>query len=154
MCRASIHLPLNRIAAAPGFPGLRRFPEGRNFKQWTGNDSKALMKVSICNVLSISRLLIYHYRCISLPSKATSLRICCVASQRIWTSAILQDDQPTPPKHSHKCGTPWLGFIPIVRSSRTWEFDPMGSRYRGSMPSITTSRVSNALAHLTACARR
>ncbi|KAA1477476.1 hypothetical protein DENSPDRAFT_587684 [Dentipellis sp. KUC8613] len=34
-----------RIAAVPGFPGLRRFPEGRNFKQWTGNDSKALMKV-------------------------------------------------------------------------------------------------------------
>ncbi|KAI0685977.1 hypothetical protein C8T65DRAFT_517206, partial [Cerioporus squamosus] len=34
-----------RIAAVPPFPGLRRFPEGRNFKQWTGNDSKALMKV-------------------------------------------------------------------------------------------------------------
>lgn len=35
----------DRIAAAPPFPGLRRFPEGRNFKQWTGDDSKALMKV-------------------------------------------------------------------------------------------------------------
>ena len=35
----------HRIAAAPQFPGLQRFPEGRNFKQWTGNDSKALMKV-------------------------------------------------------------------------------------------------------------
>ncbi|KAI0702724.1 hypothetical protein C8Q76DRAFT_771687 [Earliella scabrosa] len=34
-----------RIAAAPHFPGLRRFPEGRGFKQWTGDDSKALMKV-------------------------------------------------------------------------------------------------------------
>ncbi|TFK84482.1 hypothetical protein K466DRAFT_496496 [Polyporus arcularius HHB13444] len=34
-----------RIAAAPEFPGLRRFPHGRNFHQWTGNDSKALMKV-------------------------------------------------------------------------------------------------------------
>ncbi|KAI9056389.1 hypothetical protein FKP32DRAFT_1586143 [Trametes sanguinea] len=34
-----------RIAASPSFPGLRRFPQGRNFKQWTGNDSKALMKV-------------------------------------------------------------------------------------------------------------
>ncbi|ESK83826.1 hypothetical protein Moror_13527 [Moniliophthora roreri MCA 2997] len=33
------------IAAAPLFPSLRRFPEGRGFKQWTGNDSKALMKV-------------------------------------------------------------------------------------------------------------
>jgi hypothetical protein len=35
-----------RIAAAVAdYPGLRRFPQGRNFKQWTGNDSKALMKV-------------------------------------------------------------------------------------------------------------
>ncbi|EIW73736.1 hypothetical protein CONPUDRAFT_25438, partial [Coniophora puteana RWD-64-598 SS2] len=34
-----------RIAVAAPFPGLRRFPEGRDFKQWTGDDSKALMKV-------------------------------------------------------------------------------------------------------------
>src|SRR5258707_8257988 len=33
------------IAITPPFSGLRRFPEGRGFKQWTGNDSKALMKV-------------------------------------------------------------------------------------------------------------
>ena len=33
------------IAAVPLFPGLRRFPQGRGFKQWTGDDSKALMKV-------------------------------------------------------------------------------------------------------------
>jgi len=34
-----------RIAAAPPFSDLRRFPQGRGFKQWTGDDSKALMKV-------------------------------------------------------------------------------------------------------------
>ncbi|KAJ7099636.1 hypothetical protein C8R43DRAFT_1092365 [Mycena crocata] len=34
-----------RIAAVPPFPGLRRFTEGRGFKQWTGDDSKAVMKV-------------------------------------------------------------------------------------------------------------
>ncbi|KAE9387156.1 hypothetical protein BT96DRAFT_960446 [Gymnopus androsaceus JB14] len=34
-----------RIALVPAFPGLRRFPHGRRFKQWTGDDSKALMKV-------------------------------------------------------------------------------------------------------------
>ena len=32
-------------AAVPEFPGLRRFPDGRDFNQWTGDDSKALMKV-------------------------------------------------------------------------------------------------------------
>ncbi|KAG1902517.1 uncharacterized protein F5891DRAFT_1127522 [Suillus fuscotomentosus] len=34
-----------RIAAVASFAGLRRFPEGRGFKQWTGDDLKALMKV-------------------------------------------------------------------------------------------------------------
>ncbi|KAF8127961.1 hypothetical protein EV363DRAFT_1400845 [Boletus edulis] len=33
-----------RIAAVAPFAGLRRFPQGRGFKQWTGDDSKALMK--------------------------------------------------------------------------------------------------------------
>ncbi|KAG1727187.1 uncharacterized protein EDB91DRAFT_1254011 [Suillus paluster] len=37
----------HRIAATPAFPGLQRFPEGRRFKQWTGDDLKALMKVYI-----------------------------------------------------------------------------------------------------------
>jgi hypothetical protein len=37
---------LSSIAAAAPFAGLRRFPEGRRFKQWTGDDSKALMKVN------------------------------------------------------------------------------------------------------------
>ncbi|KAG2360595.1 hypothetical protein BDR07DRAFT_1451925 [Suillus spraguei] len=35
----------NKIAAVSSFTGLRQFPEGHRFKQWTGNDSKALMKV-------------------------------------------------------------------------------------------------------------
>ncbi|KII82878.1 hypothetical protein PLICRDRAFT_120126 [Plicaturopsis crispa FD-325 SS-3] len=34
-----------RIAATPAFPGLRRLPQGHRFKQWTGDDSKTLMKV-------------------------------------------------------------------------------------------------------------
>ncbi|KAL0068173.1 hypothetical protein AAF712_004833 [Marasmius tenuissimus] len=34
-----------RPAAVPQFSGLRRFPEGRRFSQWTGDDSKALMKI-------------------------------------------------------------------------------------------------------------
>jgi hypothetical protein len=35
----------------PVFPGLRRFPDGRDFLQWTGDDSKALMKVQIITSL-------------------------------------------------------------------------------------------------------
>ncbi|KAF8257320.1 hypothetical protein EI94DRAFT_1513838, partial [Lactarius quietus] len=33
------------IALAPSFPGLCHFPQGHGFKQCTGNNSKALMKV-------------------------------------------------------------------------------------------------------------
>ncbi|KAL6308722.1 hypothetical protein BKA93DRAFT_725077 [Sparassis latifolia] len=34
-----------RISVVPPFSNLRRFPKGRGFKQWTGDDSKVLMKV-------------------------------------------------------------------------------------------------------------
>ncbi|KAL0063000.1 hypothetical protein AAF712_010131 [Marasmius tenuissimus] len=39
-----------RISAVPAFPGLRRFPDGWDFNQWTGDDSKALMKVYIAAI--------------------------------------------------------------------------------------------------------
>ncbi|KAH8994183.1 hypothetical protein EDB86DRAFT_3064749 [Lactarius hatsudake] len=40
-----------RISAVPPFPGLRRFPDGRDFAQWTGNDSKSLMKVYLAAIV-------------------------------------------------------------------------------------------------------
>ncbi|KAH9029569.1 hypothetical protein EDB85DRAFT_2074436 [Lactarius pseudohatsudake] len=39
-----------RISAVPPFPGLRWFPDGRDYKQWTGDDSKALMKVFLAAI--------------------------------------------------------------------------------------------------------
>jgi hypothetical protein len=36
---------MNSISGMPSFPGLRRFTDGHDFHQWTGDDSKALMKV-------------------------------------------------------------------------------------------------------------
>jgi len=44
------------IAIVPPFPGLCHFPEGRGFKQWTGDDSKALMKVRTLNYIFVSNL--------------------------------------------------------------------------------------------------
>lgn len=50
---------------APPFPGLRQFLHGRRFKQWTGDDSKALMKVPHQNyliqnsILNINSLQVY-----------------------------------------------------------------------------------------------
>ncbi|KAG1791175.1 uncharacterized protein HD556DRAFT_1433032 [Suillus plorans] len=39
-----------RIAIVPSFPGLRHFPQGRDFNQWTGDDSKVLMKVYLAAI--------------------------------------------------------------------------------------------------------
>ncbi|KAH9069689.1 hypothetical protein EDB83DRAFT_2505890 [Lactarius deliciosus] len=52
-----------RISTVPPFPGLRRFPEGRDFTQWTGDDSKALMKVYLGAIAGY--LLSAMVRCIS-----------------------------------------------------------------------------------------
>jgi hypothetical protein len=40
-----ILLSENRLAAVPPYPGLRQFTDGRDFIQWTGDQTKALMKV-------------------------------------------------------------------------------------------------------------
>ena len=45
--KINLRMTVNRIAATPLFSNLRRFPHGRRFKQWTGDDSKALMKVCL-----------------------------------------------------------------------------------------------------------
>ncbi|KAJ6621941.1 hypothetical protein B0H10DRAFT_1788837, partial [Mycena sp. CBHHK59/15] len=47
----------HRIAAVPAFPCLRRFKQGRRFKQWTGDDSKALMKVEFLTLLLVRFLI-------------------------------------------------------------------------------------------------
>lgn len=61
------HLPSSRIALVPLYPGLRRFKQGRNFQQWTGNDSKAFMKVRVLKLiwmraLSSNRFLSRHWK--------------------------------------------------------------------------------------------
>ncbi|KIJ98505.1 hypothetical protein K443DRAFT_9104 [Laccaria amethystina LaAM-08-1] len=40
----------HRISAVPPYPGLRRFPDGHDYNQWTGDDSKALMKVFLAAI--------------------------------------------------------------------------------------------------------
>lgn len=42
-----------RITLVPPFTGLRCFHHGHGFKQWTGDDSKALMKVCLIHAYPI-----------------------------------------------------------------------------------------------------
>ena len=44
------------FAIAPPFSGLCCFPKGHGFKQWTGDDSKALMKVTYQAISVVSGL--------------------------------------------------------------------------------------------------
>ncbi|KAH8982140.1 hypothetical protein EDB86DRAFT_3086452 [Lactarius hatsudake] len=53
-----------RISAVPPFPGLRRFPDGRDYQQWTGDDSKALMKVFLA----------------AITGYIPSVMVCCIAA--------------------------------------------------------------------------
>ncbi|THU98715.1 hypothetical protein K435DRAFT_856353 [Dendrothele bispora CBS 962.96] len=39
-----------RLSAVPTFPGIRCFEEGQDFKQWTGNNLKALMKIYLAAI--------------------------------------------------------------------------------------------------------
>ncbi|KAF5386701.1 hypothetical protein D9615_002102 [Tricholomella constricta] len=73
-----------RIAAVPAFPQLRRFPHGRRFKQWTGDDSKALMKVYLCAIAGhVPNQMV---RCISVFMDA-----CYIARREDFTEASINE---------------------------------------------------------------
>ena len=60
--KQNVHNSLfSSIAAAPPFAGLHWFPEGWHFKQWTGDDSKGLMKVPPEMVQALQAFLDFCY---------------------------------------------------------------------------------------------
>ncbi|KAG6894908.1 hypothetical protein C0992_004017 [Termitomyces sp. T32_za158] len=73
-----------RIAAVPSFPGLRRFPEGRGFKQWTGDDSKALMKVYLPAIVD-------HVPVQMVKALAAFLDFCYLVRRSKHTESTLQE---------------------------------------------------------------
>ena len=81
------------IAATPPFTGLRRFLHGRRFKQWTGDDSKALMKVDFL-VCCLQRFLrkclgIYPHNCGVCAS--TSCALSCIISRLLLLGAAIRN---------------------------------------------------------------
>ncbi|KAF6763988.1 hypothetical protein DFP72DRAFT_873930 [Ephemerocybe angulata] len=72
-----------RISTVPIFPGLRRFAEGRDFAQWTGDDSKALMKVYLASIVGYvpSEMV----RCL-----AAFLEVCYIFRRNAITSSALK----------------------------------------------------------------
>ena len=87
---------LSSISAVPPFPGLRRFPDGRDFVQWTGDDSKALMKVTLSpfsfTAISVNHIhltIYYAYRYTFVQLSDMSLQTWSNASRHSLISATL-----------------------------------------------------------------
>ncbi|KAJ8495314.1 hypothetical protein ONZ51_g1758 [Trametes cubensis] len=71
-----------RLAATPPFPGLRHFKQGRDFKQWTGDDSKALMKVYLPAISGIVPSAIVR-------AMSSFLEFCYIARRSYLTESLL-----------------------------------------------------------------
>jgi len=87
-CDDAMLIVFYSIRAVPAFPNLRRFPQGRGFKQWTGDDSKALMKVRTCPQ-RVKKLLIFLERYTYLRLKGMCLRALSAHFVHFSNSVIL-----------------------------------------------------------------
>ena len=84
------------IAAVPPFPGLRCFKQGHNFQQWTGNNSKAPMKVNPSTLCSCIHSFIVCTRSGSQQLKVLSPGMLSSVSPLISIFAILQGEVFSP----------------------------------------------------------
>ncbi|KAG2115113.1 uncharacterized protein F5147DRAFT_649531 [Suillus discolor] len=75
-----------RIAAVPPFPRLHRFPQGCHFKQWTGDDSKALMKVYLPAIEGHVPLDVVH-------AFHAFLKFCYLVRRNVITEKLLDEIQ-------------------------------------------------------------
>ncbi|KAH9976908.1 hypothetical protein BJV74DRAFT_879553 [Russula compacta] len=75
----------HRISAIPAFPGLRHFPDGHDLTQWTGDDSKALMKVSFIFVQVYLAAIAGHIPSEVIKCLSTLLDFCQIARRNAIT---------------------------------------------------------------------
>ncbi|KAI5982895.1 hypothetical protein F5J12DRAFT_788021 [Pisolithus orientalis] len=71
-----------RIAAVTLFTGLQHFPQGQHVKQWTGDDSKGLMKVYIAAIKGYVLEDVIHTFC-------AFLKFCYLICQNVITEPML-----------------------------------------------------------------
>ena len=126
-----------RIAAAPPFSGLQCFPQSQGFKQWMGNDSKALMKV-------ILWLLFYWYNlnCITtdrytfLQSKDMSQGMFCKCFMHFWNSVTLPSMMLSLRTHWYIWQMLLSDSSAIGQSLKISESDPKVLPSQGNTPSF------------------
>ncbi|KAJ7713519.1 hypothetical protein B0H14DRAFT_2644779 [Mycena olivaceomarginata] len=78
----------HRISTVPSFPGLRYFPNGRDFQQWTGDDLKALMKVYLAAIAG-------HVPPAMLRCMLAFLNFCYLVRRNAITADTLDEIQDT-----------------------------------------------------------
>jgi len=135
-----------RIAAVPAFSGLRRFHEGRGFKQWTGDDSKALMKVYLPAISGhVPRSMVRAFRAF--------LEFCYIAQRSFHNEETIKNLENALKRFHHyrrifeKSGVRSTGFnLPRQHSLRhysfmIWEF----AAPHGVCSSITESKHIEAV---------
>ena len=149
--------PRGRIALVPPYPGLRRFKQGRNFQQWTGNDSKALMKV--CSPLTITTAHLSQQlgsRCGCRRLRVLFPKMSPGASMHTSTSVTLQERAYSHSQH-------WIASMKLLDvSGSTGRFSNASvsvtplqpvSHFLGNMQWRTIVDTSKTLAPQMDCAR-
>ena len=77
-------LNFTSVSAVPSYAGLQRFSEGRNFEQWTGDDSKALMKVVL--TFHVGYITNPHYKQVYIAAIAGH-----VPSEMVWCMSVFME---------------------------------------------------------------
>ncbi|KAG1846538.1 hypothetical protein F4604DRAFT_1884154 [Suillus subluteus] len=86
----------HRIAIVAHFAGLRHFPQGCGFKQWTGDDSKALMKVYIAAIEG-------HVPVEIVCTFRAFLKFCYIVRKNAITEHTLEKLQDAVSRFHHYC---------------------------------------------------
>ena len=137
------------IAAVPPFRGLRRFHQGRKFKQWTGNDSKALMKVRLRFLFdSIMSLSSIKSRCFFQLLRASYHPGYCGHFALFKNFATLFGMTLLLKKCSMTYKMRWPGFMPTGLFLRHLVFVLMALHFQGNIQWSIISQWSGVLVHL------
>jgi hypothetical protein len=127
------------------FPELRRFKQGRRFKQWTGDDSKALMKVCIVIFIIDTLTNIVFTRCTYLPFMVWYPQMLSNAFRHFWTSVTLHDVPISTATLLMPSITPYITSTPTVNFSDYQVCVRVVSHCHVSIPWSTIASISKIL---------
>ena len=142
-----VYISLGRIALVPHFPGLRHFKQGRNFKQWTGDDSRALMKVN-CLIISFIFTFIYGCRFSSLLLRDMCPQTWLGLSMHTLISVTWSDATSWMERAWIKLTIPFVVSINIGKFFKRQVSEPWhqkASHYHDNMPWFITDHTSKTL---------